>query len=97
MSFFNLLVRIFFIEQIIKKLNENAMSNDGIFDLYPEIFDGYYPDFFAPFYEIERIKKGEWEMINTNHMQMRNCDETRNRLNELFLGDYGTEFIISEK
>ena len=45
----------------IKKLNENAMSNDGIFDLYPEIFDVYYPDFFAPFYEIERIKKGEWD------------------------------------
>lgn len=39
-------------------------------------------------------KVGEMEMLNTNHMQMRNCEETKKRLRELFNGDYGKQFKI---
>lgn len=41
-------------------------------------------------------KVGEMVMINTNHMQMRNCLETQRRLKELFDGAYGTQFILNE-
>jgi hypothetical protein len=36
-------------------------------------------------------------MTNTNHMQERNCEETKKRLNELFDGDYGAQFKLNEK
>ena len=36
-------------------------------------------------------------ILNTNHMQERNSLETRDRLNELFEGDYGRQFEIKEK
>ena len=34
-------------------------------------------------------------MTNTNHMQMRNCDQTRDRLNELLM-DYGMNYHIKK-
>lgn len=37
------------------------------------------------------------KMRNTNHMQERNCYETRDRLNELFDGQYGDEFKLDKK
>ncbi|QNR23966.1 lipase family protein [Croceimicrobium hydrocarbonivorans] len=37
------------------------------------------------------------EMENTNHMQERNHEQTRLRLNELFNGDLGDEFKLDEK
>lgn len=36
-------------------------------------------------------------MDNTNHMQQRNSTETRDRLNELFNGNYGDEFKLDKK
>lgn len=36
-------------------------------------------------------------MENTNHMQERNCEQTKLRLNELFDGLYGNEFRLKEK
>lgn len=39
----------------------------------------------------------EWPMVNTNHMQERNCLETKNRLNELFAGRHGLKFRLYEK
>jgi hypothetical protein len=36
-------------------------------------------------------------MRKTNHMQERNSDQTRNKLNALFNGDFGTEFQLDEK
>lgn len=35
-----------------------------------------------------------WRMDNTNHMQERNCTQTRDRLNELFNGDHGRAFRV---
>lgn len=42
-------------------------------------------------------KSREMEMIDINHMQQRNSEETRRRLNELFNGAFGDEFRLDEK
>lgn len=38
-----------------------------------------------------------FEMKNTNHMQERNCEETKNRLNELFDGLHGDAFRLYKR
>lgn len=39
----------------------------------------------------------DWQfMTETNHMQERNCAETRDRLRELFDGDYGKQFTLGK-
>ncbi|KAB2807677.1 hypothetical protein [Phaeocystidibacter luteus] len=38
-----------------------------------------------------------WPMLNTNHMQERNCEQTKLRLNELFNGLHGDKFRLYEK
>lgn len=37
------------------------------------------------------------KMEDTNHMQARNCEETKDRLNELFDGKHGERFILYRK
>jgi hypothetical protein len=37
------------------------------------------------------------KMKDTNHMQERNCDETKNALNLLFEGEYGDQFYLNKK
>ena len=43
------------------EINKDAQSNDGQFDLYEENLHKFYPNFFVPFYECERLEKGEWD------------------------------------
>ena len=50
------------IKELIE-INKDAQSNDGNFDLYEESLKQFYPDFFVPFYECERLEKGEWDEV----------------------------------
>lgn len=43
------------------------------------------------------LPQNKKEMIGSNHQQMRNDSNTKLRLNELFLGDYGFYFKTSER
>jgi hypothetical protein len=36
-------------------------------------------------------------MDDTNHMQERNCEETKRVLKKLFDGDYNDQFLLNEK
>lgn len=61
--------------------------------IFEEASDGVVPVSSQIDYPGARI----WRMDNTNHMQERNCLETRDRLNELFDGRHGKDFRLYKK